>query len=98
MRNVFTTNWGDWGDLPPPENTKVEDMVGATAFRFKAWMREDTYEPWILMTDYFSARLPKYARLDIFGFQFLIDTWARTSKGSNGEPNGPNGGTQCPTI
>ena len=65
-------------------------FLATSRFKFKAWMRESNWSLWILMTDHSSKTNPKYARIDAFGFQFLIDSWARSSKGSNDEPNGPN--------
>jgi len=56
--------------------------------RKMAWMREN-YSWHLIFTDCMSSIMPQYARIQIFGFTRLLDTWARIMKGSNDEINGP---------
>ena len=53
-----------------------------------AWMNDD-WEWHIIFTGYNSVLYPKYARVQVFGYTWLINTLINTSKGSNDQPNGP---------
>jgi len=54
-----------------------------------AWMK-DEWKWHIIFTDACSILCPKYARVQTFGYISPVDTWIKTFKGSNDEPNGPN--------
>ena len=54
-----------------------------------AWMNEK-WEWHIVFTDANSILCPKYARVQTFGYTWLVNTCLNTFKGSNDESNGPN--------
>lgn len=69
------------------KNLTVENLPNNRAKKL-AWMREN-YSWHLIFTDCMSSIMPQYARIQIFGFTRLLDTWARIMKGSNDEINGP---------
>ena len=55
MNNLFTANWGD---LPPPKNTKVSDIISNLPFRYMAWMEGSEWPIYMTFIDHMSDTCP----------------------------------------
>lgn len=57
MSNIFTTNWGD---LPPPKNIKVADIISNLRTKYMAWMENSEWPIYMTFIDHMSETTPTY--------------------------------------
>jgi len=56
MSNIFTTNWGD---LPPPKNIKVADIISNLRTKYMAWMENSEWPIYMTFIDHMSETTPR---------------------------------------